>query len=360
MVSGSKLIRFECKKQITSFTFLVILLIFTVFAITQLNEIFYMPVNSDSNIQALERSGERDYIFVPNTDEELKNKTIQYLQQRIYEGTISAENASAFDPVIEMLSDGSYSFDDVFEAVKDDEFVFPWLSASKAQFAQRFGSVDEVNNNLQESLGSKGYSPNLYVKYVTYMQAIAAFLIFPIFLLLFTRDYRHNMYEVVYAQPISPTKYILCRYFGAFLPLTAYLYLFGLVLNLISVVRFVGAGYEFSYTPFIIHFAIYLLPTIFFLSTLIMVLMLLINKAVAVFPIYIAYVVFNITPDVFSYGNSWIRIVNPVIRLDREVAGMGAIVINRIAYTVLGIILLVIACKIYEKLRHNLRKVIAI
>lgn len=360
MVSGFNLIRFEYKKQITSFTFLIILLIFTVFAITQLNEIFYMPVNSDSDIRALERSGERNYIFISNSDEELKNNTIEYLQQRIYEGTISAENAGAFDPVIEMLSDDSYSFDDVFVEMKDDEFVFPWLSASQAQFGQRFGTVDEVNYNIQEDLGDKGYSPNLYVKYTTYMQAIAAFLIFPIFLLSFARDYRHNMYEVVYVQPVSPTKYILCRYFGAFLPLTAYLYLFGLVLNLISVVRFVGAGYEFSYTPFIIPFVIYLLPTIFFLSTLIMVLMLLINKAVAVFPIYIIYVVFNITPDVFSYGNSWIRIINPVIRLDREVASMGAIAINRIVYTVLGIILLVISCRIYEKLRHNLRKVIAI
>jgi hypothetical protein len=331
-----------------------------VFTITQLIEIFHMPVNSESDIRALDRSGEREYIFISNSDAELKNKSLVFLQQKISEGTISEEAASDFDAVLEMLLDDSYTFDDIFSTMKNDEFVFPWLSACKAQFGERFGTVEEVNNNLQNGLGAKGYSPNLFIKYVTYMQAIAALLIFPIFLLLFTRDYKYNMYEIVYAQPLSPTKYILSRYLGAFLPLVAYLYLLGLVLNLISVSRFISAGYEISYTPFITYFVIYLLPTIFFLSCLIMLLMLLINKAVAVFPIYIIYIVFNITPDVFSYGNRWIRIINPIIRLDREVVGMGEVMINRIVYMILGVVFLVIACRVYEKLRQNLRKAITL
>lgn len=359
-MSSSRLIKFECKKQITSFTFIIVIILLTVFAITQFGEIFHLPVNSESDIQALDRSGERDYIFVPNTDAELKSNSVDFLRQKISEGTISADMAEQFESVIEMLTDDSYTFDDIFAAMKDDELVFPWLGACRAQFAARFGSIDEVNSNLQYTLGNKGYSPNFYTKYVTYMQAIAAFLIFPIFLLLFTRDYRHNMYEVIYMQPSSPTKYILCRFFGAFIPLAAYLYLFGLILNFISIVRFVGTGYEFSYTPFITYYCFYLLPTIFFLSCLIMLLMLLINKAVAVFPIYIIYVIFNVTPAVFSYGGDWIKTINPIIRLDTEIAGIGAIAINRMGYLILGIILLLASCKCYKKLRHNLRKGITI
>lgn len=221
----SRLIKFECKKQITSFSFIIILALFTVFAITQLIEIFHMPVNSESDIRALDRCGEREYIFIINPDVELKNKSLEFLQQRISEGTISEEAASNFDTVLDMLIDDSYTFDDIFTSMKNNEFVFPWLSSCKAQFGERFGTVEEVNSNMQNGLGSKGYSPNLFIKYVTYMQAIAALLIFPIFLLLFTRDYNNNMYEIVYVQPLSPTKYLLSRYLGAFLPLVAYLYL---------------------------------------------------------------------------------------------------------------------------------------
>ena len=133
-------------------------------------------------------------------------------------------------------------------------------------------------------------------------------MIFPLFLLLLIRDYRSNMYEVVYAQPLSPTKYILNRYLGIFIPFMLYLYLFGLILNLISVFRFIGSGYNVLYTPFISYFVIYLLPTTFFFSSLIMLLMLLIRKVVAVFPIYILYIIFNMTPGVFNDTSSWIRL----------------------------------------------------
>ena len=42
-----------------------------------------------------------------------------------------------------------------------------------------------------------------------------------------------------------------------------YLYLFGLILNLISVFRFIGSGYNVLYTPFISYFVIYLLPDVY-------------------------------------------------------------------------------------------------
>lgn len=362
-MSMLKLIRFECKKQIKSVLFLIVLVILTVFAITQLNEIFYMPVSRDRDIQALEKSGERDFIFVKNTDMELKEQTIQYLKQAISEGAILAENTKEFTDVLEMLLDDRYTFDDIFTAMKDNERVFSWLIASKTQFGVRLGSVDEVNRNFHEGLGDNGYSPYLFIKYVTYMQAVAAFLIFPLFLLMLTRDYRYDMYEVLYVQPLSPTMYILSRFFGVFLPFVVYLYLFGLVLNLISVFRFVKAGYAVSYFPFITYFIIYLLPAIFFLSCCIMLLMLLINKAVAVFPIYIVYIAFNMTPGVFGYDNRWIKIINlinPMIRLDIQMPQIGAVLINRIVYLILGFIFLFLSCKMYEKLRKNLRKVITI
>ncbi len=359
-MSNLRLILFECKKQITSFTFLIILAIFTVFAVTQLNEIFHLPVKSDNDIRALEQSGERDYIYIENTDADLKSETIEHIQQKIADGTIPQDSAEEFDVVLEMLKNNNYSFKDILSAMQNNKTISTWLSACKVQFSKHIGSVDEVNSNIQSALGNTGYSPNLYVKYVTYMQAIAGFLIFPIFLLLFTRDYQHNMFEAIYVQPLSSTRYILSRYFGTLIPLIVYLYLFGLVLNLNSVSRFIGAGYEYQYTAFFPYFIIYILPTVFFLSSLITLLMLVINKAVAVFPIYIIYVIFNVTPNAFSFGGAWIRMINPIIRLDRQLGSMEVVLINRLVYMILGVFLLVIACKVYNKLRNNLRKVISI
>ena len=355
-----KLIWFESKKQITSFPFIITLVLLTVFSFTQMSEVFHIPVNSESDIQALDRAGERDFIDVSNTDEELKEKTSQYLEQMISAGTISDENAKEFEPVLTMLKDDNYTFDDIYLAMKDNSYIFPWLMASKSQFGNRLGTVDEVNSNIQAELGTKGYSPILMEKYITYVQGISAFLIFPLFLLLHIRDYRSNMYEVVYAQPLSPTKYILNRYLGIFIPFMLYLYLFGLILNLISVFRFIGSGYNVLYTPFISYFVIYLLPTTFFFSSLIMLLMLLIRKVVAVFPIYILYIIFNMTPGVFNDTSSWIRLANPIIRLDGDAITISSLIVNRSFYIVLGVVFLLLSCNVYRQLRTNLKKVISI
>jgi hypothetical protein len=355
-----RLFRFECKKQLSSLTFLIILAIFTVFAVSQLTEVFHMPVKSEQDIHALEKSGERDYIFVENSEDELISLSVKFLEQRIGDASIPQNMAGKFDIVFEMFDSRKYNFDDVLLIMQDNEDIFPWLTACKAQFAQKLGSVQEVNQMILSAFGDTGYSSKLYEKYVTYMQAIAALIIFPIFLFLLIRDYRHGMHEIVYAQPIHSSKYIILRYLGAFIPLMLYLYGLGLILNLISVVRIVSMGYTYQYTVFLPYFLVYLLPTVFFLSSLIMVLMLLFKKVTAAFPLYIIFVILNVTPGVFGSNGDWIREISPIIRLDGITGNMQQIIINRIVYLLLSIIFLVAACKIYKQLKNDLRKGITI
>lgn len=263
-MNSFELIKFECKKHITSFTFLIIFTILTIFSITQMGEIFHIPINTEKDLSVLNNMGERDLILIPNTDNELKNKSLNYIQKNISEGNIPETVATQFDSVIMMLQSKNYSFEDICVTMKDNELIFPWLVACKSQFSAYIGSVEEVNNNIGISLGNKGYSQRLYMKYVTYMQIITSFLIFPIFILMFTRDYRYSMYEIIYSQPTISTQYLLCRFFSMFIVISIYIYVLGLILNIISIVKFTNAGYEYKYTPFIGYYIIYIFPTIFF------------------------------------------------------------------------------------------------
>ena len=245
-------------------------------------------------------------------------------------------------------------------SMQDNEVVFPWLLACKGQFGERLGSVEEANQNILSSLGDTAYNPKLYEKYVTYLQIVSALLIFPLFLFLFTRDYRHSMYKIIYAQPITAGRYIISRYLSVFIPLAFYLYVLGFALGLISAGKFIATGYAYQYTVFFPYFFTYLLPGIFFFSSLIMLLMLLLKKVIAVFPVYTIFVILNVTPDVFGLGGNWARIISPIIRLDEEAGGMAAIMINRFAYIVAGAVFILIACKLYKRLRHDPGKGITI
>lgn len=353
-----RLLGFECKTQLRSITFLIVLTIFAVFAVSQLTEVFHMPVKSEQDIQALDKSGERDYIFLKNTDDEIKTRSSQFLEKRIEDGSIPKDKAAEFDNVLEMLGSDTQSFDDVLLAMQDNETVSPWLLACKAQFGQRFGSVQEVNQMMLSDLGNTGYSPKLYEKYVTYIQIIASFIIFPLFLFLFTRDYRHGMAEIVYSQPMNSSKYLVLRYLGVFIPLMLCLYGLGFILNLISAVRFVAMGYE--YTLFLPYFMTYIFPTVLFFSTLLMLLMLLIKKATAVFPLYVIFVLSSVTSNVFGTNAAWIKAISPIIRLDGAATTIQNTAINRVVCIVLSMAFLALSCKIYKRMKSDLRKGITI
>ena len=343
-----------------SMTFLIVLTIFAVFAVSQLTEVFHMPVKSEQDIQALDKSGERDYIFLKNTDDEIKTRSTQFLKQRIEDGSIPQDIVAEFDKAFKMLEEGTQSFDDVLLEMQDNETVSPWLLACKAQFGQRFGSIQEVNQMMLSDLENTGYSPNLYAKYVTYIQVIASLIIFPLFLFLFTRDYHHGMAEIVYSQPMNSSKYLVLRYLGAFIPLMFSLYGLGLILNLISVARFAAMGYAYEYTLFLPYFMTYIFPTVFFFSTMLMLLIFVMKKITAVFPLYIIFVILNVTPDVFGSNGIWIKSISPIIRLDGTADMMQNIVINRVVCIVLSMAFLLLSCKIYKRMKLDLRKGITI
>lgn len=355
-----RLIAFECRKQSSSLTFLLILAIVSIFAVSQFTEVFHIPVKSEQDIQALAQSGDRDYILVDNSEVELVSKSVIFLQSRLKNHSIPRNMETELNDLITLLEDDTHSFDDVMLLTQENEALYPWLLACKAQFGQRVGSVEEANQLVQSSLGNTGYSPILYKNYVTYMQIITALIMFPLFIFVCIRDYRHGMYEIVYAQPLKPNKYIISRYFGAFIPLTLYLYLLGLLLNLISTSRFINAGYAYQYTAFFPAFALYLLPCMFFFSALLMLLMLLVKKVVAVFPLYVIFVLLNVTPGVFGASSDFVRTISPIIRLDEPIASMRAIMANRIAYFLLGVVFLWMVCNLYKGLRKDLRKGITV
>lgn len=348
----------EVKHQIRSITFILVLGCFAIFIATQMRGALHYPVYDNKDIEVLDNSGTHEYLFVPASEEVLKTSTIQYLQNNIDSGSIPAEKAKDFKYVIKLLRSGS--LEDVYTAVQGDEYITQWLRVGKSQFGQKIGSIEEVNNNLRTAIGTMGYGPKLYEKYVTYVQICATFLIFPIFLLLFTRDSRSNMSEILYVQPLSSTRYVLCRYLSALVPLLIFFYGFGIVLNVISTVRFARAGWGVPYTIFWKDFIVYVFPTVVFLSAFIMFLMVLFRKAIAVFPIYIAYVIFNVTPRAFEGGNQLGILSRAVIRLDGQMFNMQMILLNREIYLLFATVLIFAACRLYNRMKKNLRKAITL
>ncbi|MBN1068238.1 hypothetical protein DVW02_09655 [Clostridium botulinum] len=356
-----KLTLFEIKKQITSISFIIITSIFIIFAITQMGGIFHYPVRNNQDITYLKEHGENDYLHVNASLEELRTNTIDHLNRTISQDQMKKEDANVIKNLITKMEQENLSFDQAYKILsKENPDLISWLDACKAQFGHKVGTIDEINQNMKITLDGKGYSTIFFEKYVTYMQLICAILILPLFVLLFTKDVRHNMNEIISIQPISAIRYILCRYIGCLLPVLLIVYILGLAMNFYIIHRFQTAGWQINYEFFFKDYMTFIVPTILFLSSLIMFLVLFLKKSIAVFPLYIFYVIFNATQGAFLGRNQANSLYKCVIRLDNIIPYNNFILLNRGLYLVLSVILIIISCILYKYSRNNPRRAVTL
>jgi len=346
---------FEIRKQITSLTFIIITAIFVIFAVTQMGEIFHYPVKNNKDITSLKEYGGdvKDYLYTKNSPEELKINTIDYLNKIISQNQMEKDDADIFKNLIARMEKENLSFDKAYEILsKENPELLPWLDACKNQFQQRVGNVEEINKNIKIGLEEKGFNNIFSQKYVTYIQLIAAFLILPLFLILFTKDSRDNINEIIYVQPISSNRYILCKYMGCLVPILLILYILGEIMNFYIAYKFRGSGWQVDYNGFLSYYMTFIVPTILFLSSLIMFLVLLFKKAIAVFPLYILYVIFNATQGAFSGHSTSNAIYKCIIRLTSQNPYNNFIILNRMLYLILSVFLIAFSCMIYKNSRR--------
>ncbi|WP_252217393.1 MULTISPECIES: hypothetical protein [unclassified Clostridium] len=356
-----KLTLFEIKKQITSISFIIITAIFIIFAITQMGEIFHYPVRNNQDSTYLKEHGENDYLYVNASLEELRTNTIDYLNRIISQDQMKKEDANVIKNLITKMEQENLSFDQAYKILsKENPDLIPCLDVCKSQFGHKVGTIDEINQNMKITLDGKEYSTIFFEKYVTYMQLICAMLILPLFMLLFTKDVRHNMNEIISIQPISAIRYILCRYIGCLLPVLLIVYILGLAMNFYIIHRFQTAGWQINYEFFFKDYMTFIVPTILFLSSLIMFLVLFLKKSIAVFPLYIFYVIFNATQSAFLGRNQANSLYKCVIRLDNIIPYNNFILLNRGLYLVLSVILIIISCILYKYSRNNPRRAVTL
>lgn len=358
-----RLIVFEMNKQITSLNFIIITLIFVIFSLMQMGEIFHYPVKNDKDIIYLkERGGDvRDCLYIKSSPQELKNNSINYLTQIIEKNQMEENDANIFRNLILQMEKENLSFDEAYETLsKENSALIPWLDACKNQFGEKVGTVDEVNNNIKTILVNEGYNTIFSEKYVTYIQLISAFLILPLFLGLITKDINCNISEIVYVQPISSVKYLLSKYIGCLISLLTMLYVLGGSMNFYLAHKFKISGWKGNYNGFLGYYIIFVVPLVIFLSSFIVFLVLLLRKTIAVFPVYILYIIFNATQGVFLGHNTSNEIYKCIIRLISENPDTNFIIFNRIFYLILSVIFIICSCILYKNSRKNPRRAITL
>ncbi|MBU5438464.1 ABC transporter permease [Tissierella sp. MSJ-40] len=345
------IIGFEMKQQVKSIIFWLCVLLFVGFTYSEMSYIFYLPVKSDADIRAIK--GYHEYLYVDRTEEELREYVIYRLKSMEKAGV----NVEGYMIQLgEKMDKEGLSILQIMNYVRKEkdtetaEWIEEWIKAFMDNGKERLGTVKEVNKNLRSWLGDKAYTYEVSMNYADLAQLVGGILILPIFALLFSKDRRYRMNELIHTKQVKSHEYVLGRYFGCFLSFFLSVFILGICVDSIICIKFGRAGWNTRFLDMIVQILIYVLPSLLFASALIVTLSLVFKNGMAVIPIYILYFIFNVTEGVFiGRGNFSVTLYKFLIRTLIVESINDVIIQNRIIYMALTVVLLIVSCKIWEK-----------
>ncbi|MCF0126166.1 MAG: hypothetical protein HUJ68_10520 [Clostridia bacterium] len=288
-----KLLLFNIRKKWKRIPVLILLGILSVFICTQEKAIFHYPVRNDADIHKLEECGERDFLYIEKTDDEVKSQLRQIIEKTI-DTNNEDDNIKRFQKLLVEIDD--YSIDELIDNNREDGVVYAYLMNSINEIDDEYEEADNINNELLEKTHNQGYQIEFQNNYITYTQAIIAFLLIVFVILIVDEDERYRIRE---SMGITADRYLHFYYMQLctlIVPIIVFTYALGAGLNFYSYMKFYIAGYYINYVPISVRYWSCFVPTLLCFSSVLIYIVYKVKNYMSVMPVYLMWVIFNVTP----------------------------------------------------------------
>lgn len=274
---------------------------------------------------------------------------------RVYE-KINDEQETVLKEAIKEIEDESFNIDyGEFRIIRErvNEALGGNTAYSEEYFTSCFASKKpyEVEKKEYEAILKEDMVTNSYARlFADYIGIVLGFFMVFVTGFTFVRDKRYGFNELIYTKEISSFKYVGGKYLADVL--TALMIV--LVVAGHATWLFHGfskiTGDSISYTAFFKYTILWILPTIMFVATLSYVLQVVFDNGIV--PIIIQFIYWMYSIDIHNN-----QITKYIIRFN-EIAPYSqfqplehTIFVNRIFYTLLSIVLLFVAVKLWDRKR---------
>lgn len=357
-MNNIRLFFFEINKNMKNIPYVLILLLIVFFTSFEYGTLFKYPVSNEGDIKYLEAHGDRTYIFVKTTSEELTNNTLCYLQKMIDEKNFSKESEIIYKQLVRKSKLEKWSFEQLYDVVfQNHPEELYWLDSCKEMFSTRIGNVSEVNYNLETGLKETPYNMAFIFDYLTYAQMIIAISFFPILVMTFMRDSHYCMNEIISSQNMISYKYIFIRIMASILPVLFVFYGMGFLGNIYLKYKLESYGLKIISESFTTYYLVYFLPSAFLFASILSFMLVLTKKIVAILPIYFGYVTFNVVQGSFIGTVKENTFYKVMIRLDQPIPSDYFVLFHWISYMAISVFLMILSCYLYENFELNENKV---
>lgn len=345
----SEFLIFIIRKKWRRLPVVVLCLLIAIFILTQTNVVFHYPVKNANDLYLLEKSVERDYLYVEKTENEISYELKNRIKVVIDSGTLEPDTLIVFKAMYDDID--KYPLEDFIKKYKSDKAAYAYLSKNKSEINMEYKTYDEVNMSLLYATQNLAYQKEFQANYLTYVQAIIGFLMIAYVILIIKDDDRYRIRESINISYYNYSKYYIVQILTLLLPLSIFVYIFGLGINLYSYLKFVLAGYNIKYLPMTGSFILYFIPTLLCFSSILILIISTFKNYLSVIPFYIIYVIFNVTPNAMNLPKvfQYFRILHRLdIKCDMDTSHL---IVKQLIVVIISIILF---CISYTKQRRVL------
>ena len=343
-----KSIRCRCKHIVIILFFLI----YSGFILAQMGVVRFIPVKSEMDIKHLEQEGEDEYLYKELSDKEVATAFCEEINAVIKQENIYEKWNVVGQQALEKIESGS-SVEAVLKEYESST-EYEWLKSRYDLAKKEYAKPEEINKRIMEENNNFGYQIDVQNNYLTYSQAILGFLLIAYVYFFMVDNQKEDIIETRKIVGSDRFKYYIYDLLVMIIPIIVYTYLFGVILNIYSYVRFKVDGFPIKYFVTTEKYGTVFLPTIIaYIAVLVLLISIFKENFGVTVPIYLAWVIMNLTPNVFK-NHKLLSKITVVNRLDGVQTIVDYDVGRRVIILILASLILVFSYRFqYKKRKKN-------
>lgn len=222
-------------------------------------------------------------------------------------------------------------------------------------FSGKYATKKEMKNYLAELFQNSTYTENFTFKYIDYLGVGLVYFSIIVFMLVFMRDMKKDIFSLLHTKPISGISYIITKLFAGLIPIYLFAVCTTAIFDYLANMMAGQYGSEKEWLSIWVKLVLLILPNIFMVGVFFIFITVIFKSMLPTIPALLVYATYSNMGRTLDDGYTYIP--NPLAIIVRFPNDLGnnyipkGTVINQIILVFLAFLLLVISIRLWEKKR---------
>lgn len=287
--------------------------------------------------------------FIPTTFKDQKEQVIQRIYQSLIEDyQVSPENAQDIVNDLKELN----SQEEIEKCILQ-RYDMPGVKNLFEEYSAKKATIDEMKIYLDKLFEKEKYVESLSYKYIDFLGISLIYFSIIVFVFIFSRDMKKDIYSLLHTKPISARTYILTKLFSGLIPLYMYSIIATIVFDIVANIVSHKYGFTGEWVSVWIKLVLLILPNILMIGTFFIFITICFKSVLPTLPALLVYATYSNMGRMLEDGYRYVP--NPlaiVVRFPNELTKNylpKEVIFNQILLCIIAVVLLFVSIHLWEK-----------